>query len=89
VAAQLDLRDAGGSILDLAPGLGAAAAPVVDNGATVTTTTSQGPVTRLSRGITKPKLYTYGTVRWGMLGTVGADAEEPSTVQEALRMRLI
>jgi histone deacetylase 1/2 len=40
------------------------------------------PTTRLQRGITKPKVYSDGMVRWGMSGIVGV--EEPSTVEEAL-----
>lgn len=43
----------------------------------------QGPVTRLQRGITKPKMYPDGTVRWGMLSTV--HDEEPRSVEEALQ----
>jgi histone deacetylase 1/2 len=47
----------------------------------VAPSTSLRPTTRLQRGITKPKIYSDGTVRWGMSGIVGA--EEPSTVKEA------
>jgi len=39
--------------------------------------------TRLQRGITKPKQYTDGTVRWGLTSTVEPD--EPTTVKAALR----
>lgn len=49
--------------MDLEPGLGAASAPVAINGAPATAAAPQRPVTRLSRGITQPKLYTDGTVR--------------------------
>jgi histone deacetylase 1/2 len=43
----------------------------------------QGPVTRLQRGISQPKVYTDGTVRWGMLAA--GDVEEPTSVEQALR----
>jgi histone deacetylase 1/2 len=43
---------------------------------------AQHPATRLQRGITKPKLYTYGTVRWCNVATTSSD--EPSTVAAAL-----
>jgi transposase InsO family protein len=43
----------------------------------------QGPVTRLQRGISKPKTYTDGTVRWGM--SVRHSPEEPTSVDQALR----
>lgn len=39
------------------------------------------PVTRLQRGIRKPKIYTDGTVRWAML----ANTEEPTAVADALQ----
>lgn len=45
-------------------------------------TTDQRPVTRLSQGITKPKIYSDGTVQWCMLGFVAAG--EPASVEEAL-----
>jgi histone deacetylase 1/2 len=57
---------------------------MVTNAAPAPSTTFQCLATRLSRGITKTNIYTDGTVRWGMLGTISADAEEPSTIQEAL-----
>jgi histone deacetylase 1/2 len=41
----------------------------------------QGPVTRLQRGISKPKIYTDGTVRWCQLATTSCD--EPNSVAEA------
>jgi histone deacetylase 1/2 len=44
--------------------------------------TLQRPATRLQHGIVKPKIYTDGTVRWGMDTTVPNG--EPSTVAEAL-----
>ena len=40
------------------------------------------PITRLSQGISQPKQYTDGTVRWCMMA---ATSEEPSTVSEALQ----
>jgi histone deacetylase 1/2 len=42
----------------------------------------QGPVTRLQKGISKPKIYTDGTVRWGMSASVAA--QEPTSVDQAL-----
>lgn len=42
----------------------------------------QRPVTWLQKGITKPKVYTDGTVGWGMLAKLSA--EEPTSVDEAL-----
>jgi hypothetical protein len=44
--------------------------------------TLQRPATRLQHGIVKPKIYTDGTVRWGMATTFPNG--EPSTVAEAL-----
>lgn len=44
---------------------------------------SSHPTTRLQQGITKPKIYTDGTVRWCTLATSSAD--EPATVDDALR----
>lgn len=41
------------------------------------------PATRLQHGIQKPKVYTDGTVRWGM--TALTFAGEPTSVDEALR----
>jgi histone deacetylase 1/2 len=43
----------------------------------------QGPVTRLQPGISKPKTYTDGIVRWGM--SVSHSPEEPTSVDQALR----
>ena len=40
------------------------------------------PATHLQSSITKPKIYTNGTVRWGMLADT-ADVE-PTTVEKAL-----
>ena len=40
-----------------------------------------GPVTRLQQGIRKPKTYTDGTVRWGMLAR--SSTEEPATLDAA------
>lgn len=45
--------------------------------------TSSRLVTRLQRGIMKPKEYTDGTVRWCM--NAQAQSEEPSSVEEALQ----
>jgi histone deacetylase 1/2 len=42
-----------------------------------------GPVTRGQRGIVKPKQYTDGTVRWGLVSIVAPD--EPVSVDEALK----
>lgn len=41
------------------------------------------PSTRLQHGIVKPKVYTDGTVRWGMLGAIVPD--EPRTVEEVFQ----
>jgi len=46
------------------------------------TSTPQRPVTRLQKGISKPKVYTDGTVRWCNLVT--STDGEPSTVAAAL-----
>jgi hypothetical protein len=43
---------------------------------------NQWPSTRLQHDISKPKIYSDGTVRWCMLGTTAAG--EPSSVAEAL-----
>jgi hypothetical protein len=43
---------------------------------------AQRPITRLQKGILKPKVYTDGTVRWGNLVTASTD--EPSSVNAAL-----
>lgn len=40
------------------------------------------PITRLQRGISKPKQYTNGTMRWCMVTT--AACEEPAIIDEAL-----
>jgi histone deacetylase 1/2 len=76
---NLQLRSAtGGAAVDS----GVEASPPQAN--PVSVPEPQRPTTRLQRGISKPKIHTDGTVRWGMAGVVGADMEEPSTVQEAL-----
>jgi hypothetical protein len=41
------------------------------------------PITRLQHGITKPKTYTDGAIRWGMMSTV--HGEEPVSVEEAFQ----
>jgi hypothetical protein len=46
------------------------------------TTPPRHPVTRLQHEISRPKIYTDGTVRWGM--TTTTMTEEPATVEEAL-----
>lgn len=43
----------------------------------------QGPVTRLQRGIQKPKIFTDGTVGWGM--SASTIAGEPTSVGDALK----
>lgn len=47
-----------------------------------TSVTSQRPITHLQHGISKPKTYTDGTIRWGMF--VMAATEEPTSVADAL-----
>lgn len=72
-----------GSAADGVPATsGAATAAQHMDSAPTTAAPESRPVTRLQRGITKPKIYTDGTVRWGMAGTIGA--EEPSILEEAL-----
>jgi histone deacetylase 1/2 len=61
----------------------AATSPGAASSAAAAPPPQQGPVTRLQRGISQPKVYTDGTVRWGMLATV--DVEEPTSVDQALR----
>jgi transposase InsO family protein len=67
------------------PGLGVApesAAPIVP----ASPIAQQGPVTRLQKGIVKPKVYTDGTVRWGMNVSQASQAsEEPTSVEQALK----
>jgi hypothetical protein len=41
------------------------------------------PVTRLQHGIRKPRIYTDGTVKWGMLASSGIG--EPASLNEALQ----
>jgi len=45
--------------------------------------TAHRPVTRLQHGIRKPKVYTDGTVRWGLSSS--SSPSEPTSVTEALR----
>lgn len=45
--------------------------------------TPSRPTTRLQHDIHKPKVYTDGTVRWGMLGAIVA--EEPRSMEEAFK----
>jgi hypothetical protein len=45
--------------------------------------THAGPVTRRQHGIHKPKHYTDGTVRWGLMLSSGVG--EPTTLTEALK----
>ena len=45
--------------------------------------TAQRPVTRLQHGIQKPKVYTDGTIRWGLSSS--SSPSEPTSVTEALR----
>lgn len=52
------------------------------SGATPVSPQLQRPITRLQKGSTKPKVYTDGTVCWGMLDN--HSAEEPTSVSEAL-----
>lgn len=44
---------------------------------------AQRPATRLRHGIHKLKIYTDGTIRWGMLASF--DTGEPSLLNEALQ----
>lgn len=59
-----------------------APAPSMDESAAATGSLAptQRPTTQLQHGISKPKIYTDGTVRWGMLASA---TEEPSSVDEA------
>lgn len=43
------------------------------------------PVTRLQQGISKPKVYTDGTMRWG--GLAATSRNEPTSVDEALKSK--
>lgn len=47
-------------------------------------TQPQRPATRLQQGIRKPKVYTYGTVRWANLITAES---EPDTLNDALNSK--
>ena len=60
----------------------------VEHAGVATSAASSSPpqhqhATRLQQGISKPKTYTDGTVCWCMLSR--SSAEEPSTVDDALR----
>jgi hypothetical protein len=56
-------------------------------GSSVNTEAAAAPqrriTTRSQHGITKPKVYTDGTNRYGLLSSVG----EPTTIQEAMSVR--
>lgn len=65
-----------------ASGSGASEAPASTPAASFSPTVHR-PTTRLQHGISKPKVYTDGTVRWGMLSTTST--EEPAIVSEALQ----
>jgi hypothetical protein len=64
------------------PGSGADIVPVVAPVPSVDQTHA-GPVTRRQHGIHKPKHYTDGTVRWGLMLSSGVG--EPTTLTEALK----
>jgi hypothetical protein len=66
----------------MAPALGIS--PVAPSTSSVDLATSENmrPITRSQSGIVKPKVYTDGTVRWGMLAS--SSDEEPTSVQRAL-----
>jgi len=51
--------------------------------ATLVLPTAQRPVTRGQHGISRPKQYTDGTVRWCQLASTSA--EEPTTIRDALQ----
>lgn len=61
------------------------ASATTSNGAAPSNGPAQRPVTRLQRGIVKPKQYTDGTVRWCM--NTQMKSEEPNSVEDALRDR--
>ena len=61
----------------------ATAPTTTSDGAAPSNGAAQWPVTRLQRGIVKPKEYTDGTVRWCMNTQV--KSKEPSSVEDALR----
>jgi hypothetical protein len=75
---QLDARE----FAAMAPALGIS--PVAPSTSSVDLATSENmrPITRSQSGIVKPKVYTDGTVRWGMLAS--SSDEEPTSVQRAL-----
>jgi hypothetical protein len=63
-------------------GVGAGFPAADSSGGAPVTTTPQRPATRLQHGISKPKVYTNGTVHWGNLAS--SSPCEPSTLSEAL-----
>ena len=75
---------AGGSLpAQTDPGASSGAQEAGSSASTASEATAvQRPVTRLQRGITQPKVFTDGTVRWCNLASIPAD--EPTTVAEAL-----
>lgn len=54
--------------------------PMSATSATATASIEERPHTRLRSGIRKPKIYTNGTVKWGLLTTTG----EPQNLHDAL-----
>lgn len=50
----------------------------------VSSSTSSRPTTRLQHGISKKKIYTDGTIRYGKFGLF-THTGEPQSVDEALR----
>jgi histone deacetylase 1/2 len=64
------------------PGSGAALAGGATPAASVDPPAHR-PSTRLQHGISKPKVYTDGTVRWGMVSTISDD--EPTLAFQALQ----
>lgn len=78
---QADLSERG---LGIVSGSGVAAlgsGVVTESAAPSTSSDHQHPITRLQQGISKPKQYTDGTVRWCMSSTISID--EPTSVDEA------
>jgi hypothetical protein len=86
-SAQSDLASADEGPHNLSLGSSASAAPVNPAPSSSASTApaapmgGTGPTTRLRQGISKPKIYTDGTVRWGMMSTIVPD--EPTTIDEA------
>jgi len=66
-----------------APSFGADVSGVVSGVAPSEASEIARPVTRLQRGIVKPKIYTDGTVKWGMLAD--SVTTEPASIEAALR----